>query len=392
MNENIASSWEFPPGVTYLNHGSFGPSPRPVREAQQRWTSELERQPMEFLVRRLEGLLDESCSALAGLLKADPGDLVLVDNATAGMNIVAASLTLQEGDQVLLSDHEYGAVRRLWQRACQQAGAELVIRKLPWPLLEPGAAAQVTEHFVEAMTERTRLAVVSHVTSPTATILPVEAICREARQRGVAVCIDGPHAVGMLPLDLEQIGCDFYTASCHKWLSAPFGSGFLWVRRKHHSQMKPAIVSWGGSVSGRAGSWKDEFTWPGTRDPAPWLAVTEAIDFLEDYGWDRFREQTHRLAAFARERLVKTIGLKPPLPDSSDWYASMVAVPLPNDEPHVSRHGQSDPLQRTLQEKYGIEIPVVSFHEHRYLRVSCHLYNSTADIDRLIEAVAAELS
>ncbi|GIS63013.1 MAG: hypothetical protein CM1200mP2_52380 [Planctomycetaceae bacterium] len=284
----ISDAWDIPDGVTYLNHGSFGPAPRPVRESQHggrpscrdsRWNSSC------------DGSKDCSTRlrALGRLVGADPRDLVLVDNATAGMNIVARSIELEAGDQVLLTDHEYGAVRRLWQKTCQAAGAELVVRRLPWPLLEADSAEQLVEHLAASITDRTRLLVASHVTSATATTLPIEMICQAASRHGVPVCVDGPHAVAMLSLDLEQLGCDYYTASCHKWLSAPFGSGFLWVRRRHQHRIRPAITSWGGSVSGRDSSWKDEFTWGGTRDPACWLAIPEAIAFLEDYGIQRFR-------------------------------------------------------------------------------------------------------
>ena len=384
----ISDAWDIPDGVTYLNHGSFGPAPRPVRESQQRWTAELQRQPMEFFVRRLEGLLDETGAALGRLVGADPRDLVLVDNATAGMNIVARSIELEAGDQVLLTDHEYGAVRRLWQKTCQAAGAELVVRRRPWPLLEEDSAERLVEHLAASITDRTRLLVASHVTSATATTLPIELICQAASRHGVPVCVDGPHAVAMLSLDLEQLGCDYYTASCHKWLSAPFGSGFLWVRRRHQHRIRPAITSWGGSVSGRDSSWKDEFTWGGTRDPACWLAIPEAIAFLEDYGIQRFRDQSHDLVNQARRRVLELTGLEAPTPESQRWYGPMTIVPLPNDPAAETGHGHIDPLQKTLQQEFGIETPVTTMHEHRYIRISCHLYNTVADIDHLVNSLS----
>ncbi len=390
-NQLIEDAWDIPEGVTYLNHGSFGPAPRPVREAQARWTAELQRQPMEFFVRRLEGLLDEACAALGQFVGADARDLVLVDNATAGMNIVARSVELQPGDQVLLTDHEYGAVRRLWQKTCQAAGAELIVRRLPWPLLEDDSAEQLVEHLVAACTDRTRLLVASHVTSATATTLPIAAICQAASQRGVPVCVDGPHAVAMLPLAIEQLGCDYYTASCHKWLSAPFGSGFLWVRRRHQPRIRPAITSWGGSVGGRDSSWKDEFTWGGTRDPACWLAIPEAISFLEDHGIESFRDQTHDLVNTARRQLLELTGLQSPLPESRQWYGPMAIVPLPPNPDATTGHGHVDPLQRTLQQQFGIETPVTTLHKHRYIRISCHLYNTAKDIDHLVGALSESL-
>ena len=388
VTASIADSWEIPEGVTYLNHGSFGPAPRPVRESQARWTLELQRQPMEFFVRRLEGLLDETCAELGRFIGADPRDLVLVDNATAGMNIVAGSIELEAGDQVLLTDHEYGAVRRLWQKTCQAAGAELVVRKLPWPLLEDDSAEQLVEHLVASITDRTKLLVVSHVTSATATTLPIASICQAAAARGVPVCVDGPHALAMLDLDIEQLGCDYYTASCHKWLSAPFGSGFLWVRRRHQHRIRPAILSWGGSIGGRDPSWKDEFTWSGTRDPACWLAIPDAIAFLEDYGIEKFRRQSHELVNEARRRVLELTRLEAPLPESRAWYGPMVIVPLPASPDSETGHGHVDPLQTTLQQEFGIETPVTTLHQHRYIRISCHLYNTVEQIDHLVNSMA----
>ena len=264
----------------------------------------------------------------------------------------------------------------------------MCIRDRPWPLLEEDSAEQLVEHLAASITDRTRLLVASHVTSATATTLPIESICQAASRHGVPVCVDGPHAVAMLPLDLEQLGCDYYTASCHKWLSAPFGSGFLWVRRRHQHRIRPAITSWGGSVSGRDPSWKDEFTWGGTRDPACWLAIPEAIAFLEDYGIQRFRDQSHDLVNQARRRVLELTGLEAPTPESRRWYGPMTIVPLPNDPAAETGHGHIDPLQRTLQREFGIETPVTTMHEHRYIRISCHLYNTVAYIDHLVNSLS----
>jgi isopenicillin-N epimerase len=379
----LRDEWSLAEGVTYLNHGSFGPSPRVVQDARHAWSARLERQPMQFFVRDLECELDAAAARLGAFVGCAADDLIFVDNATAGMNIVAANIELHAGDEVLLSDHEYGAVVRIWRETCRRARASLIVRPLPCPLETAQAAA---DELLAGVTDRTRLIVISHVTSPTAAILPVELICRGARERGVPVCIDGPHAVAMLPVDLRQIDCDFYTASCHKWLSAPFGSGFLYVARRRQQGLKPVVMSWGGSVSGRPASWRDEFTWSGTRDPAAFLAIPAAIEFLERYGLDAFRRQTHELAAYARRRIGSLIGLEPLIPDSSAWYGSMIALPLPGGaEPE--HPAQPDPLQAALWEKFRVEVPVTRWHGLTFLRVSCHLYNDRADIDRLAAAL-----
>ncbi|MFQ5735096.1 MAG: aminotransferase class V-fold PLP-dependent enzyme, partial [Planctomycetaceae bacterium] len=250
------SEWSLTDGVTYLNHGSFGPSPRCVLEDARRWSERLEAQPMQFFVRDLEELLDEALRRLGKFIGAPAKDLIFVDNATFGMNVVAESVELQPGDEVLLTDHEYGAVTRVWRRKCGRSGAKLETATLPDSLNSPQA---IVESVFRAASERTRMIVVSHVTSPTAVILPVAEICREARSREIPVCVDGPHALGMLPLSLRSLDCDFYTASCHKWLCAPFGSGFLSVSPRRQGRVRPPVMSWGGSVAGRQPSWKDEF-------------------------------------------------------------------------------------------------------------------------------------
>jgi isopenicillin-N epimerase len=229
--------------------------------------------------------------------------------------------------------------------------------------------------------------VVSHITSPTALILPVAEICRRAKARRVPVCVDGPHAVAMVPINLQNLDCDYYVASCHKWLSAPFGSGFLYASRRRQSSMKPCLTSWGGSLEGRPSSWKDEFRWIGTRDPAAFLAIPSAIDFLRDSGLEDFRLRTHALAGYARERLISLTGLAPPWPDSVEWYGSMIALPLPKAPEAPPAGVQRDPLQHALWQRHRIEVPIVHWRGHRLLRVSCHLYNTQSDIDRLVEAL-----
>ena len=380
--------WSLEDDVVYLNHGSFGPSPRCVQEARRQWSQRLESQPMDFFLRQLETHLDAATSQLGEFLGADPEDLVFLDNATFGMNVVAASVKLGPEDEVLLTDHEYGAVQRIWRMATNRAGAKLTVATLPLPLT---SATEVVEELFRQVTERTKLIVVSHVTSPTAVIFPVAEICRRARARKIEVCIDGPHALAMLPVNLRKLDCDYYAASCHKWLSAPFGSGFLYVAKRRQASIAPSVVSWGGSLAGRPGTWKDEYQWIGTRDPAAFLAVPAAIDFLKDSGIEDFRHRTHALAAYARERIVELTGLTPPWPDDPAWYASMVAVPLPLAADQPPAGVQRDPLQHRLWERHRLEVPIIHWRGHRLLRTSCHLYNTKAEIDFLVDVLREEL-
>ncbi|HEX2475373.1 MAG TPA: aminotransferase class V-fold PLP-dependent enzyme, partial [Lacipirellulaceae bacterium] len=339
--------WSIRADTTYLNHGSFGPTPRPVRECQLAWQQRMTSQPMDFFVRQFEPAWLESRTHLARFVCTAPESLAFVENSTAGMNVVAATVRLQAGDEVLLTDHEYGAVQRIWRRACQTAGAaEPVIAQLPRQF---ESADQVVDAIFRAATERTRLLVVSHITSPTAIILPVRKICDEARRRGIAACVDGPHAPAQVPVALDELACDFYTASLHKWISAPLGSGFLYVAPRWQERVRTPILSWGRVSPTKPVAWWEEFVWTGTRDPSAYLAAPAAIELLERVGLAKFRARTHCLARYARQRLVELIGLRPHVPDCNEWYGSMASVPLPP--------GDARALQNALWQKHGIEVP-----------------------------------
>ena len=391
------SEWTLPDDVLYLNHGSFGPSPSCVQAAFEDWSRRLERQPMNFFLRQMENALDESLDVLAKFVGTSRDCLVFSDNATTAMNVVAASVPLQSGDEVLLTDHEYGAVFRIWRRTAQKSGARVVTAELPDPLDDPQA---VVEAILSRVTERTRLIVVSHVTSPTAVVMPVEAVCRRARELGVPVCIDGPHALAMVPVELRKLDCDFYAASCHKWLCGPLGSGFLYVAPRQQTHLVPSIISWGGSVSGRQPSWKDEFTWIGTRNPASFLAVKQAIEFLKQparglmptgaTALDEFRSHARQLIRFAAEQIGAVTGMPPFVSDIDQWCGSMLALPLPmqGDPP---KPGQRDPLQDAIWERHRIEAPVVHWKGRRFIRVSAHLYNTTDEILQLANALRVTL-
>jgi isopenicillin-N epimerase len=383
------SAWTLDPGVTYLNHGSFGPSPDVVRRARERYSEELEREPMDFLIRRLEDRLDAAAERLGKFIGASAGNLAFVPNATCAMNVAMASFDLAAGDEVLMTDQEYGSVVRMWGQKCGRAGAKTVLAHLPSP---PQSAEDIVAAIEERISDRTRLIVVSHVTSQTATVFPLEAICRMAKRRGVPVCVDGPHALAMRPMDLDAMGCDFYCASCHKWLSAPFGSGFLYVAPHRKQTLTPAVMSWGKSLSGRADRWQDELHWFGTYDPAPYLGVVDAIEFLEGIGLENFRRRTHELARYARSRLMDSVGAVPLTPDSIEWYGSMVTLRLPQAPASEAWPGKPHPLQLALWERHRIETPVFQWKNAVHVRVSCHLYNDRDDVDRLVDVLTGAVA
>lgn len=369
--------WRLRPDTIYLNHGSFGPPPQPVVEVRRRWQAALDEQPMDFFVRQYEPAWLESRRRLGQFIGTRDENLVFVENATHAMNVVADSFPLGPDDEVLLNDHEYGAVIRIWQRRCAEVGAAPPkIAALPLPI---ESADQIVDSLFAHVTPRTRMIVVSHITSPTAVIFPVEQICRRAARDGIAVCVDGPHAPAQIPVSLDELGADFYAASCHKWLSAPFGSGFLYAAPRWHAHVRSPLLSWGRLLPALPEKWDDEFLWSGTRDSSAYFAIPAAIDFLESYGWERFRKATHDLAQYARHALVDAFRLTPIIPDDPAWYGTMAHVPLPP--------GDARSLQVALWQQYQIEVPIVAWNGARYVRVSCHLYNDPSQIDRLVAAL-----
>lgn len=380
----LREAWSIPDGVTYLNHGSFGPTPREVQTVREQWSAQLAAQPMDFFLRAMEPALDDALAVLGDFIGADAQDLCFVDNATVAMNIVAQSVPLQPGDEILLNNHEYGAVRRIWQAACARQNAKLIQPAIPVPI---ATASEIVDAIFAAVTPRTKLIIVSHVTSPTAIVFPVEEVCRRANALKIPVCIDGPHAIAMRPLSLKKLGCAFYCASLHKWLSAPLGSGFLYVRRDWQQKLIPPVVSWGGSLSGRSSRWQDDYNWLGTRDPAPFLAVPHAIRFLEDIGVEAFREHGHGLAKIVRERLTNAWNVEALIPDDTQFYGTMITIPLPPGPILRAKPHAMDPLQTALWEKHRMECPVMDWNGRRHLRVSCHAYNTRADLERLFAAL-----
>jgi isopenicillin-N epimerase len=372
------------PTVVFLNHGSFGACPRPVFEAYQRWQLELERQPVEFLGRRANGLLDAARARLADYLRAGPNDLVFVPNATSGLNVVARSLPLATGDEVLTSDHEYGALDRTWEHVCAKSGARYVRRAVELPVTTPEA---VVEEIWRGVTPRTRVLFLSHVTSPTALTFPVAELCRRARTAGIVSVIDGAHAPGHLPLDLPSLGADVYAGNCHKWLCAPKGSAFLYVRPDHQSWVESLIVSWGwveGSDQFRPEStFVSRNQWQGTRDVAAFLAVPDAIEFQRTHEWESVRAACHDRLTGLVSRLGDLTGL-PPIASPANalgwrWYSQMATIPLPAVDAAA--------LKRRLYDEARIEVPIVTWQGRHFVRVSVQGYNSQADLDALVTAL-----
>lgn len=365
------------PDVVFLNHGSFGACPRPVFETYQRWQLELERQPVEFLGRRFGALMEEARTALGVYVGADANDVVYVPNATTGVNIVARSLPLGPGDEVLASDHEYGACDRTWRFICARRGARYVRQPIPLPL---GSPDQVIDAVWSGVTPRTRVLFLSHITSPTALILPVAELVHRAREAGIITVVDGAHAPGQIPLNLDESGIDFGAYNCHKWMMSPKGAGFLFARREMQEMLAPLVVSWGWE-SERPGPSRfiDEQQYQGTRDVAAYLSVPAAIEFMAGHRWVEVRQRCRALINYGRESITSLTGLEPISPASPAWYSQMIALPLPPCD--------GDVLQRRLYDEHAIEIPVTEWNGQRFIRLSIQGYNTRDDVDALVEAL-----
>jgi len=368
------------PDIVFLNHGSFGATPRPVFEVYQDWQRRLERQPVQFLARELMDHLRAAREALGAYLHAPAADLAFVPNVTVGVNIVARSLSLQPGDEILTTDHEYGACDNIWTFVSQQTGATVVRQPIALPAVSND---EIVEQFWQGVTPRTRVIFLSHITSTTALHLPIEGICQRAREAGILTMVDGAHGPGQIPLDVPGTGADFYSGNCHKWLCAPKGSGFLYTRPERQALIEPLVVSWGwgdNDSTQHESQYLANLQWSGTRDYSAYLSVAAAIDFQREHGWDAVRARCHAMARDAIKRVGELTGLPPLYPDDRGFYHQMASLPLPpiTDVPA---------FKARLYDEFRIEIPIVEWNGRPFLRLSVQGYNTEVDIDALVHAL-----
>jgi isopenicillin-N epimerase len=382
--------WLLDPQGVQRNHGSFGATPRPVLEEQDRWRRLMEANPTGFVLEVLEPALDQARTRLCALIGADPADLVFITNATMGVNAVVRSLPFEPGDELLTINHVYNACRNALEYAATRSGANVVIADVPFPIQSPDV---VIDALLAAVTERTRFVLIDHVTSPTGVVLPIEDIVTPLETRGVTVMVDGAHGPGMVPLDLNRLGASYYTGNCHKWMCSPKGSAFLWARSGRGDSLVPPVISHG---------WNDPrtdrprfhllFDYMGADDPTPHLAVPAAIDFLSSLypgGLAGTMEHNRSLALAARNLLCEFLGTEHPAPDS--MIGSLAAVPLPDSKEEMS--DQVDPLGRRLLHDHRIQVPVFPWPRwpQRLLRISAAPYNDLDQYRALIAALEVEL-
>ena len=381
-NEDLKGLFLLRSGVVFLNHGSFGACPRPVFESYQRWQRELESQPVEFMQRRLKDLLAQTRTDLGAFLGADPDDLVLVTNASMGLNIVARSMKLSAGDEILSTDQEYGTLDRTWDLVCEKSGAKHIRMPVSLPIL---GRDDVVDAVWSGVSPRTKVLFVSHITSPTGMELPVAELIARARARGIITIVDGAHVPGQLAVDLNALGADFYSGNCHKWLMSPKGAGFLHARREVQDLLEPLV---GGRASRRAieahrSRFLIEHQYQGTRDQAAFLSVPDAIRFMETHDWDSVRSRCHELVRYARRRMTEVTGIPGVIPDSPKWFAQMSVLPLPKCDTAT--------LRQRLLDDHDVEIPITASSGMHFARISVQGYNTQSDVDALIDGVAAIL-
>lgn len=358
--------------TVYLNHGSFGIALNRVRYRRDTLLRQLETQPMDFFLRSYEPMLAKAKQRLAEFVGTETDNLAFVDNATYAMNVVANSVPLAEGDEVLMLDQDYGAVKRTWEKRSRETGAKLVEATLPGKI---ESQQQVVDLILEKVTPKTKLVIFSHIVSVSALIMPAKEICDALRQQNVMTCIDGPHAPLQIDLKLNRLGCDFYTASLHKWLCAPLGTGFLFVKADHREKVNAPITGWGRLDVPKINGWTEEQIWLGTRNQTAVLAVPEAIDYFEELGIETARRRMRYLASVAESKLTQLFGTETIANRDDGWYGSMAHVPLPENN--------WSNLQEELWVQEGIEVPIWELHGRWWIRVSCHLYNSIEEIELL---------
>jgi isopenicillin-N epimerase len=368
------------PDIVFFNHGSFGATPRPVFESYQRWQRELERNPVKFIQRTENELIKQARATLGDYIGTNGENLVFVTNATFGVNVVVRSLKLGPGDEVLTTDHEYGAVNNNWNFIAEKQGFKYINHPMPLPVTTQAA---FVEEFWKGVTPNTRVISISHITSPTALIFPIQDICKRARAAGIITLIDGAHAPGQIPLNLDEIGADFYVGNLHKWLCAPKGAGFLYARPESQGLLEPLVVSHGWhSTPEHPSTFVDIHQYQGTRDSAAFLAVPDAIAFQKEHNWNQVRADCHAMAAEAQQRIADEFDLEPfsPVNANPQWWSQMLSMPLPSvADPHD--------FSRVMLEDYKIEIPMGAWRGPMKARISIQAYNTQEEIDLFVDVV-----
>ncbi len=373
----MKNSFMLSPDVTFLNHGSFGACPRPVFDKYQYWQKELELQPVQFMGEDIYAHLETARNRLGTYIGCEGNDLFFVPNPTTGINTVMNSLHLNQKDEILSTDHEYGALIRGWNRFSQETKTHFIQRDIPLPC---STHEEFTNHFLSGISQNTKVIFMSHITSSTALIFPVYEICKKARENGIITIIDGAHVPGHVPLTISEIDPDVYVGACHKWLCAPKGSSFLYVRKSFQEKIKPLITSWGNEgVDPSDSTFLLENQWQGTRDLSAFLSVPDAIEFQLKNNWDELIKKCRWQVRETRSRLEEYFELDHLSPNNEEWLGQMASIEINTED--------EKKLKKNLLEEFSIEVPIFKWKGKTLLRYSVNVYNNQRDLDLLIYAL-----
>lgn len=376
---NLRALFQLDPDVVFLNHGSFGATPRSVLEVCHNWQRRLEQQPVHFLATELPDLLADARRVLADYMGAAAEDVAFIPNATFGVNLIARSLPLGPGDEVLTTDHEYGACDNVWTFLSQKQGFAYKKQPISLPVQ---LDENIVEQFWQGVTEQTKVIFISHISSATAVTFPIQQICARARQAGILTIVDGAHTIGQIPLDMAAIDADFYLSNAHKWLCSPKGSAFMYARHELHHLLEPLVVSWGWGENKQfsyGSNLLDYLQWMGTDDPSAYLTVPAAIAFQAEHHWSDVRRQCHTLLQEALGRIEALTGLASPYPDDR-FYHQLAVAPLPAVADLAA-------FKVRFYDTYRVEVPFTEWGDSQFVRLSVQGYNRHSDIDLLLDAL-----
>ena len=384
--------WGLDPNTVFLNHGSFGATPIAVLDEQDRIRRLMERDPVHFVERLSHEMWQDSINELSKFLNADSGGMSFVANATTGVNTILRSLNLSKGDEIIVPDHAYQACRNAIDFVTERSGARTVVIRIPFRIDDE---SDIIDPIVSAINDKTVLAMIDTVSSPTGIRMPFEKLVGLIQERGVDVLVDAAHGPGIVPLDIRKLNAAYITGNCHKWICTPKGSAFLHIRDDRREGVKPLTIGHGYSSDlPSAEKFRMEFDWTGTRDPSPWLCIPFAISHiggLINGGWEKIMNKNHEMAIFGRDILCEALDISPPTPDS--MVSSMSSVEFPWNEDVGPAPIDGDPIHNTLFDEYRIQVPVISWpnHNRKYLRISAQIYNSKEDYEYLSDSLISIL-
>lgn len=363
--------------ITFLNHGSFGSCPKPVFEEFQRFQLELETEPVDFIQKKLPVYLKEAKKPLAKFIGCNAEDFFFTPNPTFAINTIMRSLKLQPGDEILTTNHEYGAMDRTWNFYCKKSGAKYIRQEISLPIV---SKEQIIEEFWKGYSKNTKIIFLNQMSSSTALIFPVKEICDKAQELGLITIIDGAHVPGHIDLNIQELNPDFYTGTLHKWMLAPKGSSFLYVKKEFQSEIDPLVVSWGyESVAPSDSQFLDYHEYQGTNDHSAFLCTPKVISFLEENNWKEKSKLCRKIVLENYQRFCDLVNTEPICPITEEFLGQMASIPV--------RTKNAVALKELLYLKYKIQIPVMLLNEEVYIRYSINVYNSVEDLDVLYQAI-----